>query len=133
MRQYSSQNPLDFTIVHAPTSHYPCVSLAQPFLSANSTKLRRKMMYPAGKGCGIPDVDLLSLFFSTLMMLSVCSWRPRIEALLLQHLLTMDVPIIGVAALDGSGKEVPGAYIVADKSKISKDKEKDLSDQNRSL
>lgn len=38
----------------------------------------------------------------------------------------MDAAVIGVAATDGSGNEVPRAYIVADEKKISVDQVKEF-------
>lgn len=43
----------------------------------------------------------------------------ELEALLLSHDLINDAAVIGVPDPDGSGNELPRAYVVADKSKIS--------------
>ncbi|KAL4743066.1 hypothetical protein BDV11DRAFT_179512 [Aspergillus similis] len=45
---------------------------------------------------------------------------------LISHPLIFDAAVIGVPASDGSGNEVPRAYIVADKTKISEDQVKDF-------
>ncbi|RJE20465.1 4-coumarate-coA ligase [Aspergillus sclerotialis] len=50
----------------------------------------------------------------------------ELEALLLSHPLIMDAAVIGVPATDGSGNEVPRAYIVADEKKISADQVKEF-------
>ena len=52
------------------------------------------------------------------------------EALLLSHDLITDAAVIGVPAPDGSGNELPRAYVVADKSKISEQQIKDFVKQN---
>lgn len=49
----------------------------------------------------------------------------EIEALLLSHDRILDAAVIGVLAPDGSGNELPRAYVVADKSKISAQEIKD--------
>lgn len=45
----------------------------------------------------------------------------EIEALLLSHNDITDAAVIGVSDPSGSGNELPRAYVVADKSKISED------------
>ena len=45
----------------------------------------------------------------------------EIEALLLSHDRILDAAVIGVPAPDGSGNELPRAYVVADKSKIGEE------------
>lgn len=45
----------------------------------------------------------------------------ELEALLISHPTIMDAAVIGVPTPDGSGNEVPRAYVVADKSKVSED------------
>jgi 4-coumarate--CoA ligase len=45
----------------------------------------------------------------------------ELEALLLSHPLITDAAVIGVPAPDGSGNELPRAYVVADQSRISED------------
>src|SRR5436305_6107033 len=42
----------------------------------------------------------------------------ELEALLLSHPLITDAAVIGVPDPDGSGNELPRAYVVADRSKI---------------
>ena len=42
----------------------------------------------------------------------------ELEALLLSHPLIADAAVIGVPDADGSGNELPRAYVVADRSKI---------------
>lgn len=42
----------------------------------------------------------------------------ELEALLLSHPLINDAAVIGVPDPDGSGNELPRAYVVADQSKI---------------
>jgi acyl-coenzyme A synthetase/AMP-(fatty) acid ligase len=42
----------------------------------------------------------------------------------------MDAAVIGVAAPDGSGNEVPRAYIVADQKKITEDEVKEFVKAN---
>jgi 4-coumarate--CoA ligase len=43
----------------------------------------------------------------------------EIEALLLSHEKILDAAVIGVPDPDGSGNELPRAYVVADMSKIT--------------
>ena len=43
----------------------------------------------------------------------------ELEALLLSHDLIADAAVIGVPDLDGSGNELPRAYVVADRTKIN--------------
>ena len=43
----------------------------------------------------------------------------ELEALLLSHPSIMDVAVIGVPTPDGSGNEVPRAYVVADPAQAS--------------
>ncbi|KAL4875507.1 hypothetical protein BJY04DRAFT_201889 [Aspergillus karnatakaensis] len=50
----------------------------------------------------------------------------ELEGHLISHPLIFDAAVIGVPASDGSGNEVPRAYIVADKTKISEDEVKDF-------
>lgn len=52
------------------------------------------------------------------------------EGLLLAHNLIADAAVIGVADPDGSGNELPRAYVVADKSKISEQEIKDYIKKN---
>ena len=54
----------------------------------------------------------------------------ELEALLLSHDLITDAAVIGVPAPDGSGNELPRAYVVADKSKINEQQIKDYVKQN---
>ncbi|KAL4895007.1 hypothetical protein BDV59DRAFT_191999 [Aspergillus ambiguus] len=54
----------------------------------------------------------------------------ELEALLLSHPQIMDAAVIGVAAPDGSGNEVPRAYIVADQKKITEDGVKEFVKNN---
>ncbi|KAL4792715.1 hypothetical protein BDV19DRAFT_400401 [Aspergillus venezuelensis] len=54
----------------------------------------------------------------------------ELEAHLISHPLIYDAAVIGVQEPDGSGNEVPRAYIVADKTKISKDQVKDFVKSN---
>ncbi|KAL5360469.1 hypothetical protein BJX96DRAFT_184557 [Aspergillus floccosus] len=54
----------------------------------------------------------------------------ELEALLLSHPQIMDAAVIGVAAPDGSGNEVPRAYIVADQKKITEDEVKEFVKAN---
>jgi 4-coumarate--CoA ligase len=42
----------------------------------------------------------------------------ELEALLLSHPLIADAAVIGIPDPDGSGNELPRAYVVADRSKI---------------
>ncbi|KAF9891871.1 hypothetical protein FE257_003356 [Aspergillus nanangensis] len=50
----------------------------------------------------------------------------ELEAHLLSHPHIMDAAVIGVLATDGSGNEVPRAYIVADSKKVSEDEVKEF-------
>ncbi|KAI1611896.1 4-coumarate-CoA ligase [Exophiala viscosa] len=50
----------------------------------------------------------------------------ELEALLLSHELILDAAVIGVSDPDGSGNELPRAYVVADRAKISADQIKDF-------
>lgn len=50
----------------------------------------------------------------------------ELEALLISHPLIMDAAVIGVQAPDGSGNEVPRAYIVADKHSIREEDVKEF-------
>ncbi|OAL33758.1 hypothetical protein AYO20_06934 [Fonsecaea nubica] len=43
----------------------------------------------------------------------------ELEALLLSHPLIADAAVVGVPALDGSGNELPRAFVVADETRIS--------------
>ena len=52
------------------------------------------------------------------------------EALLLSHDLIFDAAVIGVPDPSGSGNELPRAYVVADRSKISEDAIKAFVKQN---
>ena len=54
----------------------------------------------------------------------------EIEALLLSHDKILDAAVIGVSAPDGSGNELPRAYVVANKSKISEQEIKDFVKEN---
>ncbi|GES63782.1 acetyl-CoA synthetase-like protein [Aspergillus terreus] len=54
----------------------------------------------------------------------------ELEALLLSHPQITDAAVIGVAAPDGSGNEVPRAYIVADQKKITEDEVKEFVKAN---
>lgn len=45
----------------------------------------------------------------------------ELEAHLISHDLILDAAVIGVSAPDGSGNELPRAYVVADKNKMSED------------
>ena len=54
----------------------------------------------------------------------------ELEALLLSHDLINDAAVIGVPAPDGSGNELPRAYVVADKSTITEQQIKDYVKQN---
>lgn len=49
----------------------------------------------------------------------------ELEALLLAHPLVADAAVIGVPDPDGSGNELPRAYIVADRTKIDEAAVKD--------
>lgn len=50
----------------------------------------------------------------------------ELESHLITHPLIIDAAVIGVLSPDGSGNEVPRAYIVADKTKISEDQVKEF-------
>lgn len=50
----------------------------------------------------------------------------ELESHLISHPHIFDAAVIGVQAPDGSGNEVPRAYIVADKTKINEDQVKDF-------
>lgn len=54
----------------------------------------------------------------------------ELEALLLSHELILDAAVIGVPDPDGSGNELPRAYVVADRSKISADQIKEFVRKN---
>ncbi|KAL4945965.1 hypothetical protein BDV06DRAFT_209114 [Aspergillus oleicola] len=54
----------------------------------------------------------------------------ELEAHLISHPLIFDAAVIGVQEPDGSGNEVPRAYIVADKTKISEDQVKGFVKNN---
>jgi len=54
----------------------------------------------------------------------------ELEALLLSHPLVLDAAVIGVPAPDGSGNELPRAYVVADRSKIDEAAIKDFVKSN---
>jgi 4-coumarate--CoA ligase len=54
----------------------------------------------------------------------------ELEALLLSHNLITDAAVIGVSDPDGSGNELPRAYVVADKSKISEEEIKTYIKKN---
>ncbi|EXJ90666.1 hypothetical protein A1O1_03770 [Capronia coronata CBS 617.96] len=54
----------------------------------------------------------------------------ELEALLLSHDLILDAAVIGVSDPSGSGNELPRAYVVADRSKISAEQIKDHVKQN---
>lgn len=49
----------------------------------------------------------------------------EVEGHLLAHDKILDAAVIGIPAPDGSGNELPRAYVVADKTKISEDEIKD--------
>ncbi|KIX09436.1 uncharacterized protein Z518_00516 [Rhinocladiella mackenziei CBS 650.93] len=54
----------------------------------------------------------------------------ELEALLLSHNLILDAAVIGIPDPNGSGNELPRAYVVADRSKISEEQIKDFVKQN---
>jgi 4-coumarate--CoA ligase len=54
----------------------------------------------------------------------------ELEALLLAHPLVTDAAVIGVPDPDGSGNELPRAYIVADRTKIDEAAVKDHVREN---
>ena len=54
----------------------------------------------------------------------------ELEALLLSHPLINDAAVIGVPDPDGSGNELPRAYVVADRSKIDEATIKDYVKKN---
>ncbi|KAK5313942.1 hypothetical protein LTR93_010712 [Exophiala xenobiotica] len=54
----------------------------------------------------------------------------ELEALLLSHELILDAAVIGVSDPDGSGNELPRAYVVADRAKISADQIKEFVRKN---
>ena len=54
----------------------------------------------------------------------------ELEALLLSHPLIADAAVIGVPDPDGSGNELPRAYVVADRSKIDEAGIKDFVKSN---
>lgn len=50
----------------------------------------------------------------------------ELEAHLISHDLILDAAVIGVPAPDGSGNELPRAYVVADKNKMNEQQIKDF-------
>lgn len=54
----------------------------------------------------------------------------ELEALLLSHDQILDAAVIGVADPDGSGNELPRAYVVADETRMPADQVKEFVKQN---
>ncbi|OAL33389.1 hypothetical protein AYO20_07400 [Fonsecaea nubica] len=57
----------------------------------------------------------------------------ELEALLISHPLIQDAAVIGVPEPGGFGNEIPRAYVVADKSKVSEEEIKDFVKRNLAL